>query len=73
MAPAPHALDPATAAPTASLLYDIQGAKAFHQGQIADAQQVGVQALDPLTLSVRLEGPMWTVPPILLAADQRMR
>lgn len=39
------------------LLYDIKGARAFHQGEISDADGVGVMALDEVTLSVELEGP----------------
>lgn len=52
-----RALDPATEAPLASLLYDIQGARAFHQGETQDPGRVGVQALDDFTLSVTLERP----------------
>jgi oligopeptide transport system substrate-binding protein len=48
-------LDPATNSPSASMLYDVKAAKAFHQGQISDPNQVGVYARDPLTLEVVLE------------------
>jgi ABC-type oligopeptide transport system substrate-binding subunit len=51
-------LDPATASPSAELLYDIQGARAYHQGQTPDAERVGVRALDRRTLAVRLEAPV---------------
>jgi len=49
-------LDPATGSPNASLLYDVKGARAFHreQGEWGD---VGVRALDDLTLVVELEEP----------------
>jgi oligopeptide transport system substrate-binding protein len=50
-------LDPASGSPNASLLYDIKGARAFHQDQTPDPSSVGVQALDDLTLEVELEGP----------------
>jgi ABC-type oligopeptide transport system substrate-binding subunit/ABC-type transporter Mla MlaB component len=50
-------LDPASDSPNASLLYDVKGARAFHQGEIADAGQVRVQAIDDLTLVVELEQP----------------
>jgi oligopeptide transport system substrate-binding protein len=50
-------LDPATGAPYASLLYDIKRARAFHLGEISDPDQVGVQALDEVTLAVELEEP----------------
>jgi ABC-type oligopeptide transport system substrate-binding subunit/DNA-binding SARP family transcriptional activator len=50
-------LNPATGSPTASLLYDIEGARAFHQGDVLDAGSVGVHALDEVTLLVELEQP----------------
>src|SRR3989440_5409916 len=49
-------LDPATAAPYASFLYDIKGAEAFNKKQGA-ADAVGVRAKDDWTLEVTLEGP----------------
>jgi oligopeptide transport system substrate-binding protein len=50
-------LDPATGNTMASFLYDIKGARAFHQGEISDPDGVGVRALDSLTLEVELEEP----------------
>ncbi|HXH82671.1 MAG TPA: peptide ABC transporter substrate-binding protein, partial [Candidatus Tectomicrobia bacterium] len=50
-------LDPATAAPYASFLYDIKNAEAFNKKQVTDASQVGVRAKDDWTLEVTLEGP----------------
>jgi oligopeptide transport system substrate-binding protein len=50
-------LDPATAAPYASFLYDIKNGEAFNKKQIAEASQVGVRAKDDWTLEVTLEGP----------------
>jgi oligopeptide transport system substrate-binding protein len=50
-------LDPATGSPNASLLYDVKGAKAYHQGQLPDRDRVGVRALDDVALVVQLEGP----------------
>jgi len=50
-------LDPATESPSASLLYNIKGARGFHQGDIPDPGSVGVQALDEHTLVVELEEP----------------
>ncbi|MCP4538103.1 MAG: AAA family ATPase [Chloroflexi bacterium] len=47
-------LDPATGSPNANQLYDIKGARTFHQGKVED---LGVQALDETTLVVKLEGP----------------
>jgi ABC-type oligopeptide transport system substrate-binding subunit/DNA-binding SARP family transcriptional activator len=52
-----RALDPATRAPDALLLYDVRGAKAYHQGEMSDPDAVGVRALDEGTLVVELEGP----------------
>jgi ABC-type oligopeptide transport system substrate-binding subunit len=50
-------LDPASAAPYASFLYDIKNGEAFNKKQITDASQVGVRAKDDWTLEVTLEGP----------------
>lgn len=50
-------LDPTTAAPYASFLYDIKNGEAFNKKQLADASQVGVRAKDDWTLEVTLEGP----------------
>src|SRR5256884_4622244 len=50
-------LDPATAAPYASFLYDIKNGEAFNKKQVTDGGQVGVQAKDDWTLEVTLEGP----------------
>jgi ABC-type oligopeptide transport system substrate-binding subunit len=50
-------LDPAVVSPNASLLYDVDGARAFHQGLVPDPDSLGIRALDDLTLEVRLEGP----------------
>ena len=49
-------LDPATGSPSADLLYDVRGARAFHRGQDA-VGGLGVQALDEATLVVELEEP----------------
>src|SRR5688572_17822916 len=50
-------LDPATAAPYASFLYDIKNGEAFNKKQLSDGSQVGVRAKDDWTLEVTLEGP----------------
>jgi ABC-type oligopeptide transport system substrate-binding subunit len=50
-------LDPATAAPYASFLYDIKNGEAFNKKKITDPHQVGVRAKDDWTLEVTLEGP----------------
>jgi oligopeptide transport system substrate-binding protein len=65
-------LDPSTGSPNASLLYDVKGARAFHQGACPDGSTgsprwpaegeggvggLGVQALDEVTLVVELEEP----------------
>jgi len=41
----------------ASFLYDLRGARDFHQGVVSDSESVGVKALNDLTLSVELEEP----------------
>jgi len=50
-------LDPAIGSSSADMLYDIKGARAFHQGQVSSADDVGVKALDEFTLSVELASP----------------
>jgi oligopeptide transport system substrate-binding protein len=40
-----------------NLLYDVKGAKDFHQGKSPDPDSVGVRALDEVTLAVELESP----------------
>src|SRR5258705_347207 len=50
-------LDPASAAPYASFLYDIKNGEAYNKKQITDASQVGVRAKDDWTLEVTLDGP----------------
>lgn len=60
-----RALTPATHSLTANLLYDILGAKDYHQGRAVDPGGVGVTAPDPYTLAVDLEGPCSYFPYIL--------
>jgi ABC-type oligopeptide transport system substrate-binding subunit/tRNA A-37 threonylcarbamoyl transferase component Bud32 len=50
-------LDPEVNSPAASWLYDVRGAKDFHQGQSSNADSLGVKAIDDFTLSVELEAP----------------
>jgi ABC-type oligopeptide transport system substrate-binding subunit/DNA-binding SARP family transcriptional activator len=50
-------LGPATRSSEASRMYDIKGARAFHQGKMLDSDKLGVQALDEVTLVVELESP----------------
>jgi ABC-type oligopeptide transport system substrate-binding subunit len=52
-----RALTPETGAAYPQMLYDIAGARAFHQGEHTDPDQLGVRALDDLTLLAELEGP----------------
>jgi len=51
-----HVLDPAIRSPVASLLYDVKGARAFRRGETGSGE-LGVRALDELTLMVELERP----------------
>jgi oligopeptide transport system substrate-binding protein len=51
-------LSPFTAAPYAYFLFDIEGAEFFNQGKIDDFSDVGVKALDDLTLRVKLARPV---------------
>src|SRR5262245_44696634 len=61
-------LNPASAAPYASVLYDIRNGEAFNKKKITDAKEVGVRAKDDWTLEVTLEGPRGYFP--VLAAYQ---
>lgn len=60
-----RALDPATHALAANLLYVIRGAKDFHQGRAAGSEQVGITTPDPFTLVVELEEPCGYFPYLL--------
>ena len=55
----------ATRSPVAHLLYVIENARAFGEGEINDPEKVGVSALDDLTLEVRLEEPTAYLPHLL--------
>jgi oligopeptide transport system substrate-binding protein len=50
-------LDPATESQIARMLYDVKGARKFHQGDTSDPDNVSICALDDVTLSVELEEP----------------
>jgi len=52
-------LNPATEAPAgkASLLFDIKNARAYNNEEFSESEQVGVRAIDKLTLEVELERP----------------
>jgi oligopeptide transport system substrate-binding protein len=51
-------LDPNTGAEYAYFLYPVANAKAYNTGKIADPAAVGVRALSPTELEVRLERPL---------------
>jgi oligopeptide transport system substrate-binding protein len=50
-------LDPAFASKYVEQLYYVENAEAYNNGKITDFDRVGVKALDPLTLQVRLANP----------------
>lgn len=52
-----YALNPASAASHASLMYPIKGARAYHSGAEADRETVGLKVLDDYTFQVVLEQP----------------
>lgn len=52
-----RALDPATKSPIAKALYDVKGARAYHQGETSDPESLGVRAVGDFTLHVDLEQP----------------
>ncbi len=55
-------LHPDLGAPYAEMLYFITGAEEFNRGTLADFSQVGVKALDDLTLQVKLREPVPFLP-----------
>ena len=57
-------LNPATAAEYAYFLFDIENAYEYNSGQIQDPDQVGVKALSPTVLQVRLKRPVIYFPSI---------
>ena len=52
-----YQLNPANASPNHELLFDIKGARAYYEGR-AQPDDIGVHALDDLTLVVELEEPV---------------
>jgi oligopeptide transport system substrate-binding protein len=52
-----HLLTPATASPEAEEFFLFRNAKAFYKGTIKDFSQVGIHAIDPLTLRLSLVQP----------------
>jgi len=58
-------LNPNTGAGLAHLLYIVQGAEAFHQGQNSDPDSVGIKALDDLNLEIHLKTPAGYFPYVL--------
>jgi ABC-type oligopeptide transport system substrate-binding subunit/DNA-binding SARP family transcriptional activator len=58
-------LDPATHSLVANLLYDILGARDFHQGRTTNSEQVGITVPDSFTLVVELEEPCSYFPYVL--------
>jgi oligopeptide transport system substrate-binding protein len=52
-----RALSPKFGAPFSEFLYILKNAESYHKGRISDFAEVGVQALDPLTLRFNLAGP----------------
>jgi len=58
-------LDPATHASAAVLLYDIRGARDYHEGRETGSDSVGVRAPDLSTLEVQLEEPCGYFPYLL--------
>jgi oligopeptide transport system substrate-binding protein len=50
-------LNPKTASEYAYILFDLVNAQEFHEGKLADAGELGVRALDDVTLEVKLRHP----------------
>ncbi|MBI4551733.1 MAG: hypothetical protein HY710_05655, partial [Candidatus Latescibacteria bacterium] len=62
-------LDPAEANPYAFFYYDIKNAQAINKGQIKDKAQLGVRAVDDLTLIIETEHPCPYLPHIVSFGD----
>jgi ABC-type oligopeptide transport system substrate-binding subunit/class 3 adenylate cyclase len=58
-------LNPTTRSPNARLLFDVVGARGFHQGETDDPDSVCVRALDDTTLVVELVAPTGYFPHLL--------
>lgn len=58
-------LDPAEASVYAFFYYDIKGARAFNQGEVKSSDEVGVRAVDDLTLEIETEKPSAILPYIM--------
>lgn len=70
-------LKPETAAKYAFALFYLKNGRAYHQGDITDATQVGVKALDDYTLQATLENPTpyflyWLAYPVYRPAPQHV-
>ena len=57
-------LNPATAAEYAYFLFDLENAFEYNSGQIKDVNQIGVKALSPFVLQVKLKRPVVYFPSI---------
>jgi oligopeptide transport system substrate-binding protein len=57
-------LNPATAAEYAYFLFDVENAQEYNSGKMKDPAKVGVRALSPLVLQVRLKRPVVYFPSI---------
>ncbi|OGW23541.1 MAG: oligopeptide-binding protein oppA, partial [Nitrospinae bacterium RIFCSPLOWO2_12_FULL_47_7] len=57
-------LNPATAAEYAYFLFDVENAQEYNSGKLKDASQVGIQALSPTVLQIRLKRPVVYFPSI---------
>lgn len=51
-------LNPSTASEYAYFLYDVENAEAYNQGKLKNARLVGVRAIEPFILEVRLKKPV---------------
>ncbi|MCB0099989.1 MAG: peptide ABC transporter substrate-binding protein, partial [Caldilineaceae bacterium] len=58
-------LDPATAAAYAAFLFDIKNGESVNTGGGASVDDIGVKALDDLTLEITLEGPRGYFPTVM--------
>ncbi len=58
-------LSPELAADYATMLYPLKNAEKFNKGELKDFSQVGVRAVDDLTLEMTLEGPAPYLPGML--------
>ncbi len=61
-------IQPGSSQRPGNYLYDIKGARAYHEGRLQDDSSVGIRAVDDKSLLVTLDGPTSYLPQLLTVA-----